>query len=248
MVGRLLKRAAMFTMAVLGAEAAYAVLRPAPRLEQFDPSAEFGDPNLPLLKVAVLGDSSVTAPGVSGPHEIWVSLICSRLAENRHVVLRSFALGGSRAQDVLTEQLEPALEYGPDVVFLSVGANDAIKGVPRRKFIEDLDRIVAAFAATGAMVVQSGVGFLGSIPRLQPPLSQMMERRAVRFDLAHREVAARHGTAVVDQRSDDRLAWHRDRSLWAEDYFHVSAAGHARWAETVWRTVGPLLDGAHGPG
>lgn len=247
MVERLFKRAAMLAIAVLGVEAAYALLRPARRLEEFDPSAEFGDPALPLLKVAVLGDSSVTAPGVSGPHEIWVSLVCSRLAEDRHVVLRSFAVGGSRAQDVIAGQLDPALDFEPDVIFLSVGANDAIKGVPLRRFVEELDRLVASLAATGAVVVQSGVGVLGTIPRFHPPLSQMMSRRALRFDRAHWEVAARHGTTVVDQRSDDPLIWNRDRTLWAEDYFHVSAAGHARWAETTWRTVGPLLNGSNGP-
>lgn len=248
MVERLLKRAAMVAIAVLGVEAAYALLRPAPRLEEFDPSAEFGDPSLPMLKVVVLGDSSVTAPGVSGPDEIWVSLVCSRLAEDRHVVLRSFAVGGSRAQDVIADQLGPALELHPDLVFLSVGANDAIKGVPLRRFVEDLDRLVGSLAATGAVVVQSGVGVLGTIPRLHPPLSHMMSRRALRFDRAHWEVAARFGTTVVDQRSDDPLIWYRDRSLWAEDYFHVSAAGHARWADTTWRTVAPLLNGADGPG
>lgn len=69
----------------------------------------------------------------------------------------------------------------------------------------------------------------------------MMARRAVRFDRIHWRVADEHGTTVVDQRSDDARVWHKDRSLWAEDLFHVSPAGHARWAETTWRTVGPLV-------
>jgi acyl-CoA thioesterase I len=248
MVSRLLKRAVVLGAAVVATEAVYALLRPAPRLPEFDPSARFGDPEHPGLKVAVLGDSSVTAPGVSGPDEIWVSLICSRLAEGRHVVLKSFAVGGSRAQDVLANQLDPALEFEPDVVFLSVGANDAIKGVPLRRFAYELDRLVGALAASGAVVVQSGVGVLGTIPRLHPPLSQMMSRRAWRFDRAHWAVADRHGTTVVDQRADDPRIWNRDRSLWSEDYFHVSAAGHARWAETTWKTVAPLLNGSDGSG
>ena len=79
MVSRILRRGAIAGVTVLGLEAAYAVLRPAPELEEFDPSGEFGDPTSPTLRVAVLGDSSVTAPGVAGPHEIWVSLVCERL-------------------------------------------------------------------------------------------------------------------------------------------------------------------------
>lgn len=247
MVRRVVRRGLVLGLGFLGVELAYALLRPAPILEHFDPSAEFGDPTLPTLRVAVLGDSSVTAPGVAGPHEIWVSRVCQRLAPTRHVVLRSFAVGGARARDVLTFQVGPALRYRPDVVFLSVGANDALKGVPLRRFAVDLDRLVSQLAAGGATVIQSGVGVLGTIPRLQPPISLLMSRRAERFDRVHWEVATRHGTTVVDQRSDEVLPW-RDRSLWAADLFHVSAAGHARWADTVWRTVGPLLDGADGSG
>ncbi|HEX6302527.1 MAG TPA: SGNH/GDSL hydrolase family protein [Acidimicrobiia bacterium] len=248
MVRKMLRRGAVAGFTLIGLEAAYALLRPAPLLEQFDPSGEFGDPTNPTLRIAVLGDSSVTAPGVAGPHEAWVSLTCSRLADSRHVILKSFAVGGSTARTVIAQQLAGSLDFGPDVVFVSVGANDAIKGVPLNRFEENLNDLIGALVESGAVVVQSGVGFLGTIPRLHPPLSTLMERRARRFDDAHRRVAEIHGTAVVDQRGDDASDWRLDRSLWAEDFFHVSAAGHARWAETVWETVGPLLNGSREQG
>lgn len=241
MAQKLIRRAVVAGATVIAAEAAYAVLRPVPLLEQFDPSGEFGDPSLPTMRVAVLGDSSVTAPGVGGPHEIWVSLICSRLADTRHVVLQSYAVGGSMAHDVIANQLDEAIAFKPGLVFVSVGANDVIKGVPIRRFHANLDRLIGRLADTGAIVVQSGVGHLGTIPRLYPPLSSMMAQRGLRFDRVHWRVAADHGTTVVDQRSDDARIWHKDRSLWAADLFHVSPAGHARWADTTWRTVAPLV-------
>ena len=67
MVRRLVTRGALAGAFLLLVEALYAVLRPSPELEEFDPSGEFGDPSLPSLRVAVLGDSTITAPGVSGP-------------------------------------------------------------------------------------------------------------------------------------------------------------------------------------
>ena len=248
MVKGLIRRGAAAGAALVGIEALVAVLRRAPTLPHFDPSGEFGDPSMPLLRVAVIGDSSVTAPGVASPEEIWVSRVCQRLATTRHVQLASFAIGGSMAHDLIEEQLEEAILFGPDLVFVSVGANDVIKGVSRRRFAANLDRLIAELADTGAVIVQSGVGDLGTIPRLYPPLSRMVSRRARRFDRVHWQVAERHGTHVIDQRSDDWAQWQRDRSLWAADYFHVSAAGHQRWAETTWRTVGPLFEGTGGPG
>lgn len=246
MISRLVSRGLFAGAVLLGVEAAYAVLRPSPDLPEFDPSSEFGDPDDPTLRVAVLGDSSVTAPGVNGPEEIWVSHVCRRLADDRRVLLRSFAVGGAMARDLIETQVDRALRFHPDVVFVSVGANDTIKGTPLRRFRSDLGQLIGKLAATGALVIQSGVGDLGTIPRLYPPLRNLMSRRAERFDRAHWEVAEHHGTIVVNQRSDDLSLWYRDRSLWAADLFHVSARGHERWAELAWKALDPALNGSHG--
>jgi len=245
MVPRLLIRGVTAGAVILGAEAAYAVLRPYPRMAEFDPSGMFGDPASPPLRVAVLGDSSVTAPGVDGPNEIWVSLISNRIAETNHVTLRSVAVSGSRAEDLLREQLEPTLEFDPDLVIVSVGANDVIKGVGLKVFERNLDALVAALSKTGAIVVLSGVGDIGTIPRLKPPLRNVMTRRSARFDRVHHLVAARHDAHVVEHRNDDPTIWYSDRALWSPDLFHVSAAGHKRWADSTWGVVAPLL-GQHG--
>lgn len=242
MVPRLLIRGVTAGAVILGAEAAYAVLRPSPRQIEFDPSGSFGDPSSPSIRVAVLGDSSVTAPGVAGPEEIWISLICSRIAETRHVTLRSFAVSGSRAEDLLGKQLDPAIRFEPDLVVVSVGANDVIKGVGVKPFQEQLDTLVEALTRTGAVVMLSGVGDIGTIPRLKPPLRNLMTRRSARFDAVHHVVAERHGAHVVQHRRDNPTIWYSDRGLWSADLFHVSAAGHRRWAESTWRTLEPLLD------
>ena len=241
MVRRLIARGALAGAVLLGLETAYAVLRPSPDLEQFDPSQQFGDRDGPQLRVAVLGDSSVTAPGVAGPEEIWISHVCNRLGADWHVEMRSFAVGGAMVKDLIAEQMEEAILFGPDLVFVSVGSNDAIKGVQIKRYAQDLDFLIGELAETGAIVVQSGVGDLGTIPRLHPPLRNLISRRARAFDRVHWRVADRHGSTVVDRRGDNLGEWYSDRSLWADDLFHVSAHGHARWAEIVWRTVEPLV-------
>lgn len=241
MIRRVIYRGVLGAFAVVSAELAYAVLRPAPKQEEFDPSAVFGDEANPTIRVAVLGDSTVTAPGVGGPDEIWISRICLKLAESYRVVLKSFAVGGSMAHDLIAEQLEPALDFEPDLVILSVGANDALKGVNTKVFEENLDVLVSRFRETGANVVQSGVGDLGTIPRLLPPLRQVFSRRALQFNAAHERVAERHGSWVVPQRDSPMKMW-RDGDMWSPDRFHVSARGHEVWGELGWKTVARALD------
>ncbi len=231
----------MAGVALITLEAAYALLRPAPVLPEFDPSGDFGDRDNPRLRVVVLGDSTVTAPGVDHPDETWVRIVCHRLAERRHISLLSVAIGGSTARTVIQRQLQAAVEFGPDIALLAIGANDTIHAVPLRRFEAELDTIVSRLSSTGAMVIQSGVADLGTIPRLYPPLRTVMTRRSAAYHRAHHRVADRHGAMVVDQRSDDRRLWIRDRSLWSEDLFHVSASGHLRWADSTWRTLEPAL-------
>jgi lysophospholipase L1-like esterase len=244
MVRRLLIRGATAGAVVLGAEALYAILHPAPRQAEFDPSGKFGDPSNPPFQVTVIGDSSVTAPGVGGPQEIWISLVCSRLAVDRYVTLTSFAVSGSRADDLLRDQLEPAIETRPDMMLVSVGANDCIHGVPIPIFERRLDELVGTLKETGALIVLSGVGDLGTIPRLKPPLRNLVTRRSERYHRVHERVAQRQGAHVVPHRRDNPTVWYTDRGLWSADLFHVSAAGHQRWAESTWRAIEPLLDGS----
>ncbi len=241
MIRRALLRGVTGLALVVGLEALYAVLRPAPKQEEFDLSATFGNPFNPALRVAVLGDSTITAPGVSGPTEIWVSLICQRLAESHHVTVKSYAIGGSMAHDLVLEQLEPALEFAPELVILSVGANDALKGVTPKKFEENLEILVSKFRNFGAVVIQSGVGDLGTIPRLLPPLRQLFSRRALHFNQIHEAVAERNGGWVVPQRESPAKLWYNDRGMWSADLFHVSSRGHEVWADLGWKTVAEAL-------
>lgn len=231
----------MAGVAVVGIEVLYAILRPAPKQTEFDPSAVFGTDDAEPLRVAVLGDSTVTAPGVEGPNEIWITHVCQRLADHFRVELMSYAVGGSMAHDLVADQMTPALLFQPDVVILSVGANDALKGIQPARFEQNLDTLVSAFVEAGATVIQSGVGDLGTIPRLYPPLRQMLTRRALRFNAVHERVAERYGTWVVPQRNSPVELW-GDRAMWSADLFHVSAEGHRVWGDLTWLTVARALE------
>jgi lysophospholipase L1-like esterase len=242
MVPQLLKRGALAGVAVLGAQAAYAVLRPVPEQKEFDPSGVFGDPKAPPLRVVVLGDSSVTAPGVGDVEQIWVRVLARRIAERRKVTLESVAIGGATTGSIIRDQLDRAVGLDADLALVSVGANDAIRSLPLKRFESELERIVTLLQESGAAVVISGVADLGTIPRLYPPLRGVITRRSLSYDQAHQRVAERTGATWLNPRRDDRSLWLRDRSLWSADLFHVSSHGHARWAESTWDVVAPILD------
>jgi lysophospholipase L1-like esterase len=225
---------------VLAGQMARAILRDdLPTLENQDPSGVFGDPDAPRLRLVFLGDSSVTAPGVEPLDHSWPRQMAFRLASQYRVEAISFAVGGSKARDVLDEQVNAALAVEPDIAYLAVGSNDALRGTPVARFESDLDEVVNRLYKVVPAIGLSGIGDLGTIPRI-PELARGVARvRARAMDRAVGRVAARYPRTVKSRVWDIMAIDFVQRpELFADDLFHASAEGHLAFA-----TVGaPMVD------
>ncbi len=243
---RVARRGATASAAVVLAELAGAYLWPAPEQPEFDASGVYGDPTLPTLIVGAVGDSTTTGPGLRGPEEIWLAQFARRLTERFCVRVHSFAEGGSTARHVERDQLPHLVDLAPDLAFVVVGANDALRGVPVRRFERRLDRIAAAVVDGGSTLVLSGVGNLGTIPRLLPPSDRLMAAHGRRYDRAHERVAERHGGIKVDMWTDVTEVFRSHPSAFSPDRFHPTAVGHAAWADAAHRAVAHIVGDAAG--
>jgi lysophospholipase L1-like esterase len=225
--------AAMAAVGTVVAQFWYVAHRPLPSFTDLDPEGVFGPETAPEVRLVLLGDSTVTGPGLESPDDLWSRQVVRRLAGDLRIRLVSVAAGGSRVRDVLVGQLPAAQELQPDVALVSVGANDAMHGTRLGRFEADLDALVDAFGEAGAQVVLSGIGDLGNIPRLAHPLKALASRRSRVFDRAHARVAARHDHAVkvpVAELTDERF---RGADVFCPDLFHPNCAGHTAWADAA---------------
>jgi len=232
--------------AILVGQAWHAGHRPdLPSLSNQDPSAVLGDPANPSLKVALLGDSSVTAPGVEPLDDCWARRVGHRLAATYHVRMVSIAAGGARAADVLRYQVAPALAEEPDIALVCVGANDALRSVAVQDFESDLRAILSALAKTVPAVGVSGLGDLGPLPRLPTIGSAWARVRARSFDraiarTAHElDVPKTAAWGPLFQPFEDPL---NEGGVYAPDLFHASGKGHALFAEAWFEVVDVLLE------
>jgi len=219
----------------------YVAHRPLPSFQDLDASGVFGSDAMPEVRVVLLGDSTVTGPGLESRADLWSHQVARRLALDRRVRLLSVAVGGSRARDVLVRQVPEALKLDPQLVVVSVGANDATHGTPMRRVEADLDTIVVALGEAGASVVLAGLGDLGNIPRLRFPLKALASRRSRAVDRVHARVAARHGHVVkvpIAQRCDE---FFRSIDAFSPDLFHPNRAGHAVWADAAYPVIADAL-------
>ncbi len=225
----------------LAGEVLYAGFRDLPRFTGVDASGTFGGPELPPLRIAILGDSSCTGPGLSDPDQIWVRRIGKHFGERFHTTIDSVAIGGSRTHDVLRDQVPVIVNTNPDVALVSVGSNDMLYGVSRRAFEGNLEAIVTELLTCSPAVLLSGVGDLGTIPRLPFALTRIMRRRGNRAEAIHAVVASRHVAVTkvpMRERCGDSF---RDPSIYSPDLLHVSSEGHRLWAEAAIPSIEAVL-------
>ncbi len=210
-----------------------------PSFPNQDPSGDFGDLSAPRLRLVALGDSSITAPGVLDIDDTWIRRIARSIADRYFVELRSVAVGGSKAHDVIRNQLDAAVALHPDLALIAVGANDAIRATPLDRFADELRHILRTLAAEADAVVIMGVGDMGTVPRLPTLLAGFATRRSRAIDETITRVVAEvpnvfrpplWGRVSEQFRSGDL-------TLFSGDLFHASGEGHGVFAEGLRPTV-----------
>jgi lysophospholipase L1-like esterase len=240
---------ALATAGGLWAQVHHAAHAPLPRFDDLDPSGRYGDPAATAVRLTVLGDSSMTGPGLDRGDEVWVAQLAQRLPWD--VRVHSVARGGSRVRDVVDHQLPVAIEDPPDAFVVAVGANDAIHGSPARTYARVLGELLDELRAV-APVVTLGIGDLSVIPRLPRSLRPVVAHRSAVFDRTHTLVAADRERVVrvpVAKLSDPHFRRH-GVDLFAADLFHPNRRGHQLWADlflpyvhrAVAGTAQPVID------
>ena len=183
------------------------------------------------LDVVWLGDSTAAGVGASGAPDALPTRVAVGL--ERPVDLSVLARSGATVTDVVDRQLPALAGLDPDIVFVSVGANDVTHLISRRAFERRYRRLVAGLPES-AQVVLLGVPDMGAIPRLAQPLRAVAGFRGRQLDDVVREVAEETGSAYVDIAGETGPALRRDpERFFAADRYHPSGAGYELWAEAV---------------
>ena len=214
-----------------------------PTLTNQDPSGSFGDPAAPTLRIAMLGDSTVTSPGVEPLDACWPRQIASGLSDRYQVELHSLAVGGSKARDVLVDQVDAAIALDADLYIVSVGGNDALRGTPVARFEHEYDTILSKLTRHNDFVAVFGVGDLGTIPRVPAMARAIARNRSKAFDRAIRRVVRRYPQVLkTDTWSPGWDEFNTNPGLiFGADQFHASAYGHRVYTAAMQPAIDALI-------
>jgi lysophospholipase L1-like esterase len=181
--------------------------------------------------VAVLGDSvgvGIGDPALGGGWRGFAPLLAEALGASRLVNL---AVSGSRVSGLRTTQLPRAVQLRPDLAVLVVGMNDTMRSdFDPVRLDADLDHVVTALRAVGAMVVTVRYHDHHRVFPLPGPLRRALAARIATLNAVLTEVATRNGIALVDLGALPEI-YHP--AAWAVDRLHPSELGHRMLARAL---------------
>ena len=186
----------------------------------------------PWTRYVALGDSFTEGigdpePRSVGGHRGWADRVAEVLnSQTDDFAYANLAIRGRLLQQILDEQIEPALELKPDLVTISAGGNDIIRpGTDPDDVAARFEVGVERLRRDGATVVMFNGPDIGGTP----VLGRIRGKVAI-YNENLRAVAQRHDAIVADMWALRELS---DPRMWDADRLHFSPIGHHTIARMV---------------
>ena len=186
------------------------------------------------VTLAMLGDSTAAGYGTHHDFETPAARIALGISEaaRRPVHVTNVAVVGAESSE-LPPQVAALDARHFDIAIVMIGANDATSRVPPAVAVGHLADAVRALRELGAEVVVGTCPDLGTIRPLAQPLRAFARRLSRRLARAQTVAAVEAGARSVSLGDLLGPMFMVDRTLFAEDRFHPSAAGYAEAASAV---------------
>ena len=196
---------------------------------QFPRDYFVGQSSAPQLKYLAMGDSTAAGWGAGSLSATYPYLVAQTLAARGYrVQVRNVAVGGAKAGDI-TAQLPALQTFAPDVITLSVGANDATHFTSPAEFGSAMQTLIAALERSSARsIAVANTPDMFLAPALPLPLSVATARRARAQNAVLPSLVSR--AHIVDLYGHGKLNARVNPDFYAADRFHPGAAGYAKWA------------------
>jgi lysophospholipase L1-like esterase len=206
------------------------------------PASATGDGG--LIRLAVLGDSTVAGVGSPTMDEALPVLVAARVAEtlSREVQVTGFGVSGARTASLVADQL-PRLEASYDAIVLVIGSNDATHATFWPELRTSTETMLRRAASHGVPVILASTPRFAGTEIIPEPLRTLVDRYSGLLRAQQRAaVEAVPGTRLVNIAD----VAHRFRGVpeaTSADGFHPSPIGYGFWADAIAPAVVDALRG-----
>lgn len=188
------------------------------------------------VKVLVLGDSTAAGVGAETQDDALAGQLARYILERcgRGASWRAVGRNGATARDLITDYLDEATETPADLVFLTIGANDALALRSRGAFRRDVVTVVETMrqANPHALILVSLMPRFDRFDTLPQPVKWNLALHAASLDDGARlGVAGSPGVFAIPKPIP------YTPEFWASDRFHPSAEGYRQWIDFAMESV-----------
>ncbi len=182
------------------------------------------------LRLLVLGDSTAAGVGVASQDDALPGNLARELSRrlNRGVRWRAVGENGGTARDLVRRFLGDATSEPADLVFLSIGANDALGLRSRAGFVSDIRTVIAGLreASPEVTILMSSLPGFSQFVLLPNPLRWNLYLHSTSL-----EAGARAAVGGMDGVYMSAPPPTYTEGFFASDLFHPSASGYRDWVD-----------------
>jgi lysophospholipase L1-like esterase len=182
------------------------------------------------LRLLVLGDSTAAGVGVDSQHDALPGNLARSLSAHygRGVDWTAIGKNGATAKDLLNDYIDTATAERYDVVFLTIGANDALGLRSRSAFGRDIRALLARLRAANpeATILMSSLPAFFRFVLLPNPLRFNLYLHSRSLEAEARAIVAATPGAFMSPPPPPYT-----EGFFASDLFHPSAIGYRDWAD-----------------
>jgi len=183
----------------------------------------------PPLRLLVLGDSTAAGVGAEHQDDALPGSLARELAGrwNRPIAWRAIGENGATARDLRKRFIEEATAQAYDVIFLTIGANDALALRSRSAFGRDIRSLLTSLreASPEATIIMSSLPAFMRFVLLPNPLRWNLYLHSQSLEAQARGIVAEREGMIMSPPPPPYT-----EGFFASDLFHPSAQGYRDWA------------------
>jgi len=199
------------------------------------------DQKSPPLRYLVLGDSTSLGQGAKDQTDNYSCQYAQLVLLKQHPAIKIYnlAVSGAKTSDVLAKQVNAAIALDPDLIMVSIGANDVTGLTNGEEFRRNYTMILQQLTRTNAKIVLLNIPAFSTSPLLWEPYKSAAHWQAGKFNEMIQAIAKTEpNIQVVDIYRGTEPDFRRFPKLnFSQDKFHPSTAGYSVWTRVIAQTL-----------
>lgn len=175
--------------------------------------------------------------GASSVENTYTYRIAKSLSETNTVEYKNIAVRGAQTTDLLEQQLPQIIDFQPDIITISIGANDATHLISQAKIFENYQEIIRKLSTeTTAKIYITNIANFNGASLLPYPFIKFIEWRSGKINPAINNLESERVKII----NIHDFGWENypDLSLiYSSDHFHPNDIGYDNWYKAFWDKV-----------